>query len=313
MEIFSAYSASGQSVHSLNLSLPLILMAVVVIVLSLLPLKNTSQTMKADSGIRPAYSPALKAAGGVAVALTFLQIILPLLAFVPLRLKPGADAVSSVSELWKSSLTGVLAVLLLIVPSAAMALLLTADNLPGRPLVWMIAVLPLCSPGVLTGIGVLRLFSTTPFYVLRTGVFLPAAGLAIRYLPFATLIQYGCYLRIDRNRIRAAGLLQSSSGCAFFRVQLPLMTPGLIISGIVVFLLTLGDVGTSLVLATAGREPMSVKIYNYLHYGSSEKVTFFCLIQMLVCIALMGLVYLLTARPRLPLSLGSMTRDRVTG
>ena len=299
MEIFSAYSASGQSVHSLYLSLPLILSAAVMILLSLLPLKNTSQTMKEYRVIRPAYSPVLKAVGDFAVALTFLQILLPLLSFVPFLLKPGADAVSSVSELWNSCLAGFLAVLLMIIPSAAMALLLTADDLPCRPVIWMIAVLPLCIPGVLTGIGVLKLFSATPLYVLRTGVFLPAAGLAIRYLPFAMLIQYGCYLRMDRDRIRAARLLQNSPCSAFFRVQLPLMTPGLIISGIVVFLFTLGDVGTSLVLATAGNEPMSVKIYNYLHYGSSEKVTFFCLIQMLLCIALMGCVYLVMARPRI--------------
>jgi iron(III) transport system permease protein len=41
---------------------------------------------------------------------------------------------------------------------------------------------------------------------------------------------------------------------------------------------------------------MSVKIYNYLHYGSSEKVTYFCLMQMAVCIALMGVLYFLSAR-----------------
>ncbi len=74
------------------------------------------------------------------------------------------------------------------------------------------------------------------------------------------------------------------------RVQLPLMLPGLIISGIAVFLLALGDVGTSLVLMMPGREPMSVKIYNYLHYGSSEKVTALCLMQMLVSLVMMGAV-----------------------
>ena len=106
--------------------------------------------------------------------------------------------------------------------------------------------------------------------------------------------------------------MQRSPGSAFIRVQLPMMAPGLIISGIVVFLLTLGDVGTSLVLMTPGREPMSVKIYNYLHYGSSEKVTYFCLMQMMVCIAFMGAVGFLFARTKLKRSsegAGEYVRD----
>ena len=296
MEIFSDYSAAGQSVHSFYLSLPLILISAAVIILSFLPLKNISNTMKHETGLRPVYSPYLNAAGGTAVFLTLLQIILPLISFVPYILAPSAEIVSAAAELWNSCMSGVTAVLILTGPAAAMALLLSSEETVHKPLIRVAALLPLCIPGVLTGIGVLKLFSSTPLYVLRTGVLFPAVGLAVRYLPFAMLIQYGCYLRIDRNRIRAAELLQQKPGSAFARVQLPLMAPGLIISGIVVFLLTLGDVGTSLVLMAPGREPMSVKIYNYLHYGSSEKVTYFCLMQMAVCIALMGVLYFLSAR-----------------
>jgi len=295
MEIFSDYSAAGQSVHSLYLSLPLMITAAAVIILSFLPLQNISSPMKSEEGIRPVYLPALTFAGNAAVGLTLLQIVLPLISFIPLLASYQGEYVPALAELWNSCISGVIAVLLLTVPAAAMALLLSSDVSLLKPVIWMIAVLPLCVPGVLTGIGVLKLFSSTPLYVLRRGAFFSAAGLAIRYLPVAALIQYGCFLRLDRERIRAARLLQQRSGSAFFMVQLPLMAPGLIISGIIVFLLTLGDVGTAQVLMTAGREPMSVKIYNYLHYGSSEKVTYFCLMQTAACILLMGTAYGLEA------------------
>ena len=120
---------------------------------------------------------------------------------------------------------------------------------------------------------------------------MPAIGMAIRYLPFAMLIQYGCYLRMDRNRIDAARLLQTGRGQAFFRVKVFMMMPGMAIAGLVVFLLTLGDVGTALMLMPAGKEPLSVKIYNYLHYGASETVAVFCLMQMAVCLAAVGVLY----------------------
>jgi iron(III) transport system permease protein len=41
----------------------------------------------------------------------------------------------------------------------------------------------------------------------------------------------------------------------------------------------------------AGMEPLSVKIYNYLHYGSSETVAAFCLLQVMVCMLMMGILY----------------------
>ncbi|MBR4718769.1 MAG: hypothetical protein IKP31_00845, partial [Lachnospiraceae bacterium] len=291
---FSDYSAAGQSVHSLYLAFPLLIISTIVIVTAIFPLTNVPDTMKADGHIVPDYSSALRAACGAAFILTLLQIILPIISFVPYLAVFGADSVSVAGELWNSCLIGAVAVLLMMIPSALMALMLTNEGMLCKPIVWIIAILPLSVPGVLTGIGVLGLFSSTPLYILRTGVLLPAIGLTIRYIPFSMLIQYGCYLRIDKERIRAAKLLQPSSYSAFIKVRLPMMAPGLMISGIVVFLLTLGDVGTSLVLMSAGREPMSVKIYNYLHYGSSEKVTLFCLIQMTVCLLLMGVVYFAT-------------------
>ena len=154
------------------------------------------------------------------------------------------------------------------------------------------AILPLAIPGTLTGIGLLQFLSRSPLHVLRNGNLMPALGMAARYLPLSMLIQYGCYVRLDREKIKAAKLLQRRRGAAFWRVQLPMMLPGLVISGIVVFLLTLGDVGTALVLMPAGREPLSVKIYNYLHYGASETVAIFCLMQTAVCMISMMMIYI---------------------
>lgn len=296
MEVFSDYSAAGQSLHSLRLSAPLILISAAVIPVFLFPLNRAHRPMKTDRNIYPIYSKGLTAAGNTAVVLAILQILLPVLSLVPYIGAGIRQYVSAGRELWNSCLTGVLVVILLTIPAAFMAFALTESNGVGGFILWVLAVLPLSVPGVLTGIGTLKLFSDTPLYVLRNGIMLSAVGMAVRYLPFAMLIQYGCYLKIDRDKLSAARLLAPDKYRAFLNVRLPLMAPGLIISGIVVFLLTLGDVGTSLILMGAGREPLSVKIYNYLHYGSSETVAVFCLIQMTVCILLMLLVYIYTGK-----------------
>lgn len=296
MEVFSDYSAAGQSLHSLRLSAPLIIISTAIILIFLFTLNKSFRPMKTDRNINPAYSKGLLAAGNTAVMLAVLQIVLPVVSLLPYIGAGIGQYASAGRELMNSCLTGMLAVLFLMIPAALMALTLTKCCGVRGFMLWTAALIPLSVPGVLTGIGVLKLFSDTPLYVFRNGIIMPAVGMAIRYLPFAMLVQYGCYLRIDRDKLRAARLLAPNGSKALLKVQLPLMAPGFIISGIVVFLLTLGDVGTALILMGAGKEPLSVKIYNYLHYGSSETVAVFCLIQMTVCILLMLLLYAFAER-----------------
>lgn len=303
MEIFSDYSAQGRSVHSLKLALPILLLSTAVILPALLSMQNGSRPMPAKVRVSACYSGKMKFAGNCAVTFAVIQILLPILALVPEAGNLAKGSVQAWKELSNSFAVGILAVALLTVPAAGMALLLS-DNMGPLSgvkrkksggilylLLKFMAIFPLAVPGVLTGIGVLKFFSDTPLSVFRSGNLLPAAGMAVRYLPFSMLVQYGCYMRMDREKIDAARLLQAKSGAAFSRVQLRLMRPGLIISGIVVFLLTLGDVGTALMLMPAGKEPLSVKIYNYLHYGASETVAVFCLLQVIVCALIMGILY----------------------
>ena len=302
MEIFSDYSAAGQSVHSLWLSLPLILIASFVLLISLSAFRNISRPMKTELEIKPEYSKALSGFGNICIALLFLQIILPLISMIPSLAGISEEYVSAWEELGYSCMTGLIAVLITLIPSAAVATALS-DEKPGRRSIMMaVSLLPLSVPGVLSGIGVLKFFSDTALYPLRSSLIFPAVGMAIRYMPFSMIIQYGCYLRMDRERINAAELLQPRRGIAFVKVTLPFMAPGLFISSVVVFLLTLGDVGTALMLMIAGKEPLSVKIYNYLHYGSSETVTAFCLVQMAVCLGVMTVLYLLVNRKRVTAS-----------
>lgn len=290
MEIFSDYSAVGRSAHSLELSVPLLFVSAAVILMGILPLRNVVKPMKDDEEVIPQYSRLMNVAGSGAVLVAVLQIILPVFSLIPYVGSLSGSYVSAGEELWNSGITGLGAVAFVMIPSAMMALQL-AEQKTMKP-VWLgIAIAPLSIPGVLTGIGVLKFFSDTPLHVLRSGNIMPSIGMAIRYLPFAMLIQYGCYLRMDRNRIDAARLLQPGRGQAFWRVKVFMMMPGMAIAGLVVFLLTLGDVGTALMLMPAGKEPLSVKIYNYLHYGASETVAVFCLMQMAVCLAAVGVLY----------------------
>ncbi len=295
MEIFSDYSAMGNSACSLQLAIPMMAISVAVLLLGVFPLRNVKRPMAAGEEVHPNHSPLMKGLCYLGVGILFLQILLPILSLLPFIKEMAAEFVPAWEEMFHSMVTGILAVILLTPIGAGMALILSERPEKGKNnyavILWILTLLPLSIPGVLSGIGVLKFFSDTPLAFLRNHLAMPAIGMAIRYLPFSALIQFGCYMRMDRDKILAARLLESRKGQAFFRVKLPMMYPGLCISAIVVFLLTLGDVGCALMLMPPGKEPLSVKIYNYLHYGASETVAGFCLLQVICCLLCMSLLY----------------------
>ena len=116
---------------------------------------------------------------------------------------------------------------------------------------------------------------------------MPALGLAVHYLPYLLLLLIGAFARLDRDKLALGRVLARTRAGYFFRVRLPLLSGGLVAAFAVACMLSVADVGTVLMLMPAGMEPLSVKIYNYLHYGSSELVAGFCYFQVLLCMAVM--------------------------
>ena len=56
------------------------------------------------------------------------------------------------------------------------------------------------------------------------------------------------------------------------------MAPGLIVAGMTVFLLTIGELSATLLVLPPGRNTLAVKTYNLLHYGASDAVAGLCLL-----------------------------------
>ena len=62
-------------------------------------------------------------------------------------------------------------------------------------------------------------------------------------------------------------------------VRLPLMIPGLMAAAFITFALSIGELGATLITIPPGQGTLTLKIYNYLHYGASEQVAGLCLMM----------------------------------
>ena len=83
----------------------------------------------------------------------------------------------------------------------------------------------------------------------------------------------------------AARVFQARDWQTAWRVRLPLLSPGLLASASLIFALTLGELGATLIVVPPGQPTLTLRIYNYLHYGASDVVAGLCLAMLLLTLA----------------------------
>ncbi|MFN2114961.1 MAG: ABC transporter permease subunit, partial [Anaerolineae bacterium] len=134
------------------------------------------------------------------------------------------------------------------------------------------------------------------------------AGLA-RFTPFAAVIVAAQMRRIDPLLIEAARVHGDGGLRSLVAVRLPLLLPGLAAAACVTVALTLGELGATLLVTAPGDQTLTMRIYNYLHYGASDAVAGLCLAMAVAAVAATVVALIgLSVLPRL--RIGSLVTAR---
>jgi iron(III) transport system permease protein len=168
--------------------------------------------------------------------------------------------------------------------TAALALplaLVSASGLAGGGrsalLWWLLVVLPLAVPPPLVGIGLIGFYNQPVGPDLYALGALPVLDNLARFAPIAALVLLAQTRRLDPQLLEAARLFQRRPWQAPLEVYLPLLAPGLLAAAALVFCFTAGELGATLIVAPPGSPTLTMRIYNYLHYGASADVAGLCL------------------------------------
>lgn len=97
--------------------------------------------------------------------------------------------------------------------------------------------------------GALSAFGIEPFHMLGT-TFAVAIAMAQTLLPLMILPLYSVLQGIDRSLLRASESLGASPAKSFFRIYLPLATPGMLAGSVLVFVFGLGFYLTPAILGS---------------------------------------------------------------
>ena len=289
LELFSEYSRGCSLGQIGKLALPLV---AVVLGLVLVVFRGIRSLL---AGSEPMGKTGLDLpgiwgfAGRLGVAACVLQLVIPACIFIL--------EIGDWKNVWASILLcrGELAVSLAIAGLAALTALAVAGPVGawiGDKPSWVkgAALFPAAVPSSLVAMGLLHVVNGSLFHWVSQTVYFPALGCAIKYMPFAAVIFMARAQRIPGEELELGRMYAVSKRAYFFRVALPAYRPAVLGAGVLVFLLTLGEEGITLVLMPPGYETLAVKVYNYLHYGAGELVSGFCLVTVAVTAGVMGSV-----------------------
>jgi iron(III) transport system permease protein len=285
LDLFAEYSSNGNARHALLSALPLMLACTLIIWLSQGVFRNVASR---TAGLQTDCDPNGRTFGTTGVPTVAKATdrfrLLPYVALLMLLLLPlvalcvmttGGAGIATAwmaarSESWNSLRTALLTALLAVLPALAVAETLATNGWRSRA-AWLVVTLPLAIPPPLVGIG-WAVLATRIGSPLQGSSWLPILAALARFLPIAALVLLVARRRLDPLLWDAARIFQTHPWQGFRRVRLPLLRRGLIAAAALTAALTLGELGATLIVVPPGELTLTLRLYNFLHYGASAHV-----------------------------------------
>jgi ABC-type Fe3+ transport system permease subunit len=145
--------------------------------------------------------------------------------------------------------------------------------------------LPLLVPGVLVGMGMIRLFNRPGLEAVYQSAAVMLAALVVRYLAIGWNGAAHALRSVDRDLVEAIRLEGASTVQTLRWVQAPLAARSLAAAWYLTYLLCLWDVETVVLIVPPGGETLALRIFNLLHYGHSAQVNALCVALLALALA----------------------------
>lgn len=283
LEVLAEYSASAEPMCALAISVPLMATAGLVVLVCQRPLRRAGLQRAWRAEVwqaTPRWPPVLVFAQTAAIALLVLHLLVPTWALLA-TLGDLRTAAMSVATGWpeiRYSATIALAAALVCLPLGLVAASHLAQARRLANVWWALMLTPLAVPGALVGIGLISLWLRWSPRLVYGSDLMPVLACAARFLPWAALVLLAQARRNSPALWDAARLMPVSAWRRLVRVRLPMLAPGLLAAAGLVIALALGELAATLLTLPPGRSTLSVRVFNYLHYGASATVAALCLV-----------------------------------
>ena len=299
LEIFAQYSATNNPAAACLLALPLVIIAGAAVFFSQNNLKRAFQ--KISRGGKPrSNSPTLPGwfirVQQVAIAVTLLGAVFLLVNLVGSAITGQTVGMTQAvyGDIVFSFTTALLAGLLCLAPALAVAKEMSGGR-GWSGLWWVITLVPLAIPAALAGIGIISISNTPALEPVTGGIVLPVLVNLFRFVPVAAIILTAQLRLTDRSLLEAGEIFSTGILHEWWKIRLPLFYPGILMAAYLVFAFSLGELGGAIMVIPPGSSTLTLRLYNYLHYGASGSVAQLSLVLAGI-VLLSGIVFLLAIK-----------------
>ena len=297
LSLFADFSANHQPWRVFLLTFPLLLVGLIVLYLMHRSLQKTPlNPLWRRKKLVTAYQwPGwLVWAQTITIGILLILFLVPLYSLVSLN-SSWADTLSHIADAAgdiKSTLSTSLLAAICSTPFAYALARKIHTSQSQKLLGWLLVSAPINIPPSLTGIGLISIWNHSFLPGVYNTEIMPVLASIARFSPFASLIFLAQLRTLKPELLEAAEILQASKLKKWIWIKMPLTAPAWIAAGLIVFIFSLGELGATLLVVPAGTSTLTIRIFNYLHYGASETVASLVLIVTLLSL-LAGLIVIL--------------------
>lgn len=195
--------------------------------------------------------------------------------------------------LWNSVAIAPVATLLSVSFGTLAAIGLSSEHVPFRRPIMAILISPMIVPLIISAAGMYFFYSRLGLQGTFWGVVLAHAALGI---PFVIITVTATLVGFDRSLTRAAANLGANPVTTFFRVQMPLILPGVISGGLFAFITSFDEVVVVLFVGSAGQKTLPWQMFTGLREQISPTILAVATILVAISIVLLTTVELLRRR-----------------
>ncbi len=170
---------------------------------------------------------------------------------------------------------------------------LSQSDVPYRRTIMAVLISPMIVPLIISAAGMYFFYSRIGLQGTYLGVVLSHAALGI---PFVIITVTATLVGFDRSLTRAAAIMGAGPMRVFFRVQMPLILPGVISGGLFAFITSFDEVVVVLFVGSVGQKTLPWQMFIGLREQISPTILAVATILVAVSIVLLTTVELLRRR-----------------
>jgi putative spermidine/putrescine transport system permease protein len=195
--------------------------------------------------------------------------------------------------MWNSVRIAPVATFLSVTLGTLAAIGLSQSHVPFKGLIMAILISPMIVPLIISAAGMYFFYSRIGLQGTYWGVVLAHAALGI---PFVIITVTATLVGFDRSLTRAAASLGANPVTTFFRVQMPLILPGVISGGLFAFITSFDEVVVVLFVGSAAQKTLPWQMFIGLREQISPTILAVATILVIISIMLLTVVEILRRR-----------------